>query len=118
MLTLPIAMEEPKNHEQQVIQQIQVEVPEEEAVGRYCNLVIISHSPTEFIMDFINVVPGVKKVPVRARIIMNPVHAKRFLMALQDNIRKYENHFGEISIMPETKLEVIPPFRGGETPQA
>lgn len=107
-----------KTYEQQMVQQIQVEVPEEEAIGRYCNLVVISHSPTEFVMDFINVVPGVKKVPVRARIIMNPVHAKRLLLALQDNIRKYESHFGEIELAPEAKLEVVPPFHSGETPQA
>jgi hypothetical protein len=80
-------------------QQINVELGEKEAEGNYSNLVIISHSPAEFIMDFTRLLPGIPKAKVHSRIIMTPQHSKMFLAALKENIEKYENQFGEINVM-------------------
>ena len=79
-------------------QQINIELGENEAEGIYSNLVLITHSPAEFIFDFARVVPGKPKSKVYSRIIKAPQHAKSFLMALQDNIRKYEEQYGEIKL--------------------
>lgn len=79
-------------------QQINIELGEKEAEGIYSNLAIITHSPAEFIIDFTRVVPGVPKAKVHARIITTPQHAKMLLRALEDNIQKFENRFGEIKI--------------------
>ena len=79
-------------------QQINIELGENEAEGIYSNLVLITHSPAEFIFDFARVVPGKPKSKVYARIIKAPQHAKSFLMALKDNIRKYEEQHGEIKL--------------------
>ncbi len=77
-------------------QQINIELGEKEAEGIYSNLAIITHSPSEFIIDFTRVVPGVPKAKVYSRIITTPQHAKMFLKALKDNIDKFETRFGEI----------------------
>jgi hypothetical protein len=82
--------------DQQKSQQINIELGEKEAEGIYSNLAIISHSPAEFIIDFTRVVPGIPKAKVQARIITTPQHAKMLLKALQENIEKFENKFGEI----------------------
>ncbi len=79
--------------------QINIELSEKESEGTYSNLVLISHSPAEFVFDFIRVVPGRPKAKVYSRIIMAPQHAKSLLAALQDNIRKYESQFGEIRLI-------------------
>ena len=79
-------------------QKINVELGEKEAEGIYSNLVMISHSSAECIMDFTRMLPGTPKAKVFARIIMTPQHAKSFLHALQDNIKKYEKQFGEINL--------------------
>ncbi|MCB0721986.1 MAG: DUF3467 domain-containing protein [Ignavibacteriae bacterium] len=79
-------------------QQINIELDEKQAEGTYSNLVIITHSPAEFIMDFTRVVPGIPKAKVQSRIIMTPQHAKLFLNALNENIKRFENQFGEIKI--------------------
>lgn len=79
-------------------QQINIELGEKEAEGIYSNLAIITHSPAEFIIDFARVVPGVPKAKVQSRIITTPQHAKMLLKALEDNIEKFEAHFGEIKI--------------------
>ncbi len=79
-------------------QQINIELGEKEAEGIYSNMALITHSPAEFVIDFTRIVPGVPKTRVYARIIMTPQHAKSFLQALQENIQKYENQFGEIKI--------------------
>lgn len=86
-------MSEPNN---QQAQQFNIELDEETAEGVYSNLVMISHSPEEFILDFIRVMPGVPKARVKTRIIVSPQHAKRLLHALGDNIDKYESAHGEI----------------------
>ncbi len=70
--------------------EIQVELSEEVAQGTYANLAVISHSSSEFILDFIRVVPGVPKAKVKSRIILTPDNAKRLLLALEDNINKFE----------------------------
>jgi len=79
--------------------QINIELGEKEAEGTYSNLVLISHSPAEFVFDFIRVVPGKPKAKVYSRIIMAPQHAKSLLGALQDNLVKYEKQFGEIKLL-------------------
>ena len=66
------------------------------AEGTYSNMVVISHTPTEVVMDFAQILPGIEGATIRQRIIMNPIHAKRTLAALNDNIRKYEQQFGTI----------------------
>lgn len=76
--------------------QINIELPEEVAEGTYSNLVMIAHSNSEFVLDFIRIVPNVPKAKVKARMIVTPEHAKRLLKALEDNVRKYEDSFGEI----------------------
>ncbi len=78
--------------------QIQVELDEKVGTGEYSNLAIVTHSPAEFILDFTQVMPGIPKARVRARIIMAPLHAKSFAMALNENIKKYEARFGDIQV--------------------
>lgn len=76
--------------------QLEITVPTEQLEGVYSNLAVITHSSAEFILDFIRVLPGVAKSPVKSRVVMAPEHAKRLLFALQSNIQKYEQAFGEI----------------------
>ncbi|MGB0524380.1 MAG: DUF3467 domain-containing protein [Flammeovirgaceae bacterium] len=76
--------------------QINIELSEEVAEGVYSNLVMIAHSNSEFVLDFIRLMPGVPKAKVKARIVVTPEHAKRLLLALQDNVEKYEEAFGPI----------------------
>lgn len=82
-------------------QQLQVELREPESEGIYANLAIISHSPSEMIIDFARVMPGVQKSRVLSRIIMTPQHAKMMHRALADNLKKFETQFGEIKIHGE-----------------
>ena len=77
-------------------QEIKVEIDEQTANGKYSNLALITHSQTEFIIDFIFVQPQSGKAKVQDRIITSPLHAKKFLQALQDNVAKYEMRFGQI----------------------
>jgi hypothetical protein len=76
--------------------QINIELSEEMAEGVYANLAMIAHSNSEFVLDFIRLMPGVPKAKVKSRVILTPEHAQRLLLALQDNIKKYEMNFGEI----------------------
>ena len=78
--------------------QLQIELKEEVAQGTYANLTVISHSTSEFVLDFIRMLPGLPKAQVKSRIVMTPEHAKRLLMALEDNIVKYESNFGKINL--------------------
>ena len=75
---------------------IDLELDEITAQGHYSNLAIISHSATEFVVDFAAMLPGVPKAKVKSRIILTPEHAKRLLMSLQDNITRYESNMGQI----------------------
>jgi hypothetical protein len=81
--------------------QLQIELDEATAHGMYINLAMIGHTETEFTMDFIYVQPQQPKGKVRARVISSPSHTKRFLLALQDNIKKYEARFGAIKAAQE-----------------
>lgn len=76
--------------------QINIELPEEVAEGVYSNLAIISHSHSEFVVDFIRLVPNVPKAKVKSRVILTPSHAKRLMRALIDNVKKYEAQHGKI----------------------
>ena len=76
--------------------EIQIELSEEVAQGTYANLAIIAHSSSEFILDFIRLVPGVPKAKVQSRIILTPENAKRLLYALQDNVNRFEDQFGQV----------------------
>ena len=78
--------------------QIKIELDDNIGQGEYVNLAIVTHSPAEFVMDYIRVLPGMTKSKVKSRIIMAPMHAKTLMMALQDNINKYENKFGAIKV--------------------
>lgn len=75
------------------VKEINIELDAETAQGTYSNLVIVNHSATEFVVDFVNIMPGIERAKVCSRIILAPEHAKRMLHALQDNIRKYEEQF-------------------------
>jgi len=77
---------------------LKIDMDEDKAQGIYSNFVMISHSPSEFILDFARIMPGVDKAKVHARIVMTPQHAKLLERALQDNIKKYESRFGEIKL--------------------
>ena len=83
--------------------QLQIELKEEVAQGTYANLAIISHSTSEFILDFVRVMPGLPKANVQSRIVLTPEHAKRLLFALQDNVKKYEANWGVIRMPEQTQ---------------
>ena len=80
-------------------QQIQVQLDEKVGEGIYSNLALITHSPAEVVIDFARMMPGLMKATVQSRIIMTPQHAKQLHLALSDNIKKYEDQFGEIKLM-------------------
>src|SRR3978361_709605 len=82
--------------EEQQENQLNIELSEEISEGIYSNLAIITHSSSEFVLDFIRVMPGVPKAKVKSRIILTPEHAKRLLAAMQDNIEKFETANGRI----------------------
>ena len=95
--------------------QINIEISEEVAEGSYANLAIITHSHAEFVIDFVNVMPGTPKSKVKSRIIFTPQHAKRFMKALIENINRYEVANGPIKDLEEIQ---IPLTFGGPTAQA
>ena len=78
--------------------QINIELKEDVAQGIYSNLAIISHSSSEFILDFIRIMPGIPKAEVKSRIILTPEHAKRLLHALGENVSKYETSHGLVKL--------------------
>ena len=83
--------------------QISLDLKPEVARGTYSNLAIITHSRSEFIIDFATMLPGLQKPEISNRLVMTPEHAKRLLMAIQDNIIKYENQFGVIDLEGQPK---------------
>lgn len=87
--------------EEQNENQLNIELSEEIAEGIYSNLAIITHSTSEFVLDFIRVMPGIPKAKVKSRIILTPEHAKRLLTALEDNIEKYEAVNGRIKVQQD-----------------
>lgn len=96
-------------------QQLNIELSEEMAEGIYANLAVITHSNAEFVVDFINVMPGLPKAKVKSRIILTPQHAKRLMKALTDNIKKYESVNGAIQDQDPIN---IPMNFGGPAAQA
>lgn len=94
--------------------QLNIELSEDVADGIYSNLAIISHSQSEFVVDFIRVLPNVPKAKVKSRIILTPEHAKRLAQALVDNVKKYENQFGKI----DSNNPPFPPVNFTPTAQA
>lgn len=102
--------------EQNIDNQLNIELSEEVAEGIYSNLAVITHSNTEFVLDFIRVMPGVPKARVKSRIVLTPEHAKRFMIALEENIEKFEALHGRIKINEEQAG--IPMNFGGPTAQA
>jgi hypothetical protein len=95
--------------------QLSIELSEELAEGTYSNLAIINHSPSEFVLDFINVMPGVPKAKVKSRIVLTPQHAKRLARALGENITRYEAQHGEVKDIEQPQ---VPLNFGGPTGQA
>ena len=95
-------------------QQIDINLSEDTAHGVYANLAVITHSHTEFILDFVALMPGVPKGNVRSRIIMTPQNAKRLLMALGDNIQKFEEKNGKIKDQMQDIIPVIGNTSGGK----
>ena len=93
--------------------QINIEISEEVSEGSYANLAIITHSHAEFVIDFVNVMPGTPKSKVKSRVIMTPFHAKRFMKAMIDNVKKFETANGTIQDM-----EAVPFNFGGPAGQA
>ena len=92
--------------------QLQIEIKEDVAAGTYSNLAVIAHSSSEFVMDFVRIMPGVAKAQVKSRIVMTPEHTKRLVLALQDNLRKYEAQFGEIRLPERQGYIPNTPFKG------
>ncbi|GGG56862.1 MULTISPECIES: DUF3467 domain-containing protein [Epilithonimonas] len=99
------------NNQNQDPNNINIELNEVVAAGVYVNLALVNHSPSEFVLDFIQLMPGVQQAKVRSRVIVAPLHAKRVLAALQQNVANYEQQFGEIK-------EVEPFVLGGNNVQA
>ena len=93
--------------------QLQIELPQEVAQGEYANFAVITHSSSDFIIDFARVMPGLPKAQVKSRVILAPEHAKRLLNALQENIIRYERQFGAIKI-PQQESKTISPFPVGK----
>lgn len=99
------------NNQNQDPNNINIELNEAVAAGVYANLALVNHSPSEFVLDFIQLMPGVQQAKVRSRVILAPLHAKRILHALKQNVENYEKQYGEIK-------EVEPFVLGGNNPQA
>ncbi len=95
--------------------QLNIEISEEISEGVYANLAIITHSHAEFVIDFVNVMPGTPKSKVKARMILTPTHAKRFMKAMIDNVKKFESVNGTIQDIEAVEL---PLNFGGPTAQA
>ena len=103
------------DEQQQVPNQLNIEISEEMGEGVYANLAIITHSHAEFVVDFVNVMPGMPKSKVKSRIILTPQHAKRLMKALTENIQRYEQANGSIRDIEEIQF---PLHFGGPTAQA
>lgn len=104
-------MEEAKNNSES---QLDIELDEKTAEGTYSNLAIINHSVSEFVIDFVSIMPGRPKAKVKSRIILTPQHAKRLQKALSDNVKKFENHFGKIDDFDQPAI----PLNFGPTGEA
>jgi hypothetical protein len=101
-------------HKKQPQGQINIEIDEKVAEGIYSNLAIINHSASEFVLDFVSIMPGNPKAKVKSRIVLTPQHAKRFLKALNENIHRFESSHGEIKDTDQPQM----PLNFGPTGQA
>ncbi len=90
--------------------QLNIELSEDVALGVYSNFSIITHSPSEVVCDFIQMMPGMPKGKVRTRVLMTPQNAKRFMRALVDNVQKYEQNFG---VIDDSEKPGMPPMNFG-----
>ena len=88
---------------------LELELPQNVAQGEYANFAIITHSSSDFVLDFARVLPGVPKAQVKSRVLLAPEHAKRLMLALEENIGRYERTFGTIKI-PQQDPRTIAPF--------
>jgi len=104
--------EDKKNKQKQG--QINIELDEKIAEGTYSNLAIINHSVSEFVLDFVSIMPGTPKSKVKSRIILTPQHAKRLVKALNENVKRFENAHGEIKDYEQPPM----PLNFGPTGQA
>ena len=104
-----------ENNQNQQPQGLQIELKPEIGVGVYANLALITHSSSDFVLDFTCLLPGMQQPQVRSRVVMAPEHAKRLLMALNDNIQKYEQQFGKINLPEAQQPRTATPFN---TPEA
>ncbi len=96
-------------------QQLNIELTEDIAEGIYSNLAVITHSSSEFVIDFIKMMPGIPKAKVKSRIVLTPQHTKRLVRALKENMAKFESVHGTIK---EPEMENMPFHLGGPTAQA
>ncbi len=101
-----------KKDEKEILKEDQIEIELDDAVaqGVYSNLAIINNSVSEFVLDFVTVMPGTPKARVNSRIILSPHHAKRLLMALHQNVSRYESSHGEITDIEKQENVSIPFF--------
>ncbi|PIE84785.1 MAG: hypothetical protein CSA07_00085 [Bacteroidia bacterium] len=109
---MPIHQEETPEQQGNVL-----DLPPKQSLGVYANLAIITHSGSEFVFDFARIMPGMESPRVVSRVIMTPDHAKRFLLAMQGNLRGYEQSYGQIRL-PEEGEQISIPFSGGMAPEA
>lgn len=93
-------------------QKINIELPEDKAEGIYSNLAVITHSQTEFVLDFIRMMPGMPKAKVQSRVILTPQHAKRLMRALNENISKFEANNGPIKELKNMENSMPMNFSG------
>ena len=107
-------MEDNSNNNKQP-QPLSIEIKSDIAKGIYSNLAIITHSQIEFVVDFASMLPGMQKPEVLSRVIMTPENAKKLLIALQDNMGKYENQYGKVNISDPRQKNTFP--RGGFGPK-
>lgn len=94
--------------------ELKITLDENTAQGIYSNLAIIAHSSSEFVIDFVRVVPGANNAKVHSRIIMTPEHAKRLMLALEENVRKFEAQYGEINFHSQRTFNMMDALKKGE----
>jgi len=111
-----MANNDPKNQNPPDGNQLNIELPESVAEGEYSNLAIITHSNTEFVLDFIRIMPGMPQARVKSRILLTPQHAKRLLKAMTENIGKFEAMHGRID--EGESFDGFPMHFGGPTAEA
>src|SRR5699024_2922226 len=110
----PLEMNNDDSNKDDKRRKLNIELDEATAQGQYSNLAIVNHSPSEFVIDFVNIMPGAPKSKVKSRIILTPPHAKRLLKALGDNIGRFEKQHGEIKDYDKPSI----PMNFGPTGQA